>query len=389
MVRRKHFTGSFATLTVDTVTLAAPRQQSLAPAVRAAAGLAAAMGIGRFAYTPLMPVMIDAGRLDAHAGAVIAAANYAGYLLGAVLLARRPEWNGRALFRFAAGVLVASEALMAWPAPTAVPVVLRLLAGVASAVVFIGCAGIAARHENRRRAAGIAFSGVGCGIAVTGLLALATRPVASWQAMWLGAAVLTALLLVPALRLDVMPGTRAEATAARSLRAWRALLASYFLEGLGYIVIGTFLVAAVSTPGHQSLGTAMWVVVGLAAAPATVLWGRAARRWTPRTALIAALLLQVVSAVLPAVSTGAVPAVVSAALFGGTFMGIVMLSIEVGGDLAGPGAAAALTAWYSCGQMLGPLAVAPVLGSSYAAAFAIAAVVLALATAAALPIRRT
>ncbi|WP_280365637.1 YbfB/YjiJ family MFS transporter, partial [Nocardia wallacei] len=354
------------------MTIAAPPRQRLTPALRAAAGLAAAMGIGRFAYTPLMPVMIDAGRIGPHTGALIAAANYAGYLVGAVLLSIRPEWNGRNTFRAAALVLVVSEAAMAWPAPSAAPMVLRFLAGLASAVVFIGCAGVAARHENRRRAAGIAFSGVGCGIALTGVLALAARPLVSWQAMWLGAAALTALLLLPALRLDIVPGARATATGARSARAWWALLVSYFLEGLGYIVIGTFLVAAVSTPGRQALGTAVWVVVGVAAAPATVLWNAVARRWTPVTALGAALLLQVLSALLPAVSTGVVAAVAAAALFGATFMGVTMLALEIGGDLAGPTAAAVLTAGYGCGQMLGPVLVAPVLGSSYAGAVGIA-----------------
>ncbi|MBF6176707.1 YbfB/YjiJ family MFS transporter [Nocardia blacklockiae] len=371
------------------VTIAAPSRQRLTPALRAAAGLAAAMGIGRFAYTPLMPAMIDAGRIGPHAGAVIAAANYAGYLTGAVLLSIRPEWNGRNTFRAAALVLVASEAAMACPAPTAVPIALRCLAGLASAVVFIGCAGVAARHENRRRAAGIAFSGVGCGIALTGVLALAARPLVSWQLMWLGAAALTAALLVPALRLDIVPGARAAATAVRAPRAWRALLVSYFLEGLGYIVVGTFLVAAVGTPGHQALGTAVWVVVGVCAAPATVLWGAVARRWTPVTALGAALSLQVLSALLPAFSTGTAAAVAAAALFGATFMGITMLALEIGGDLAGPTAAAVLTAGYGLGQMLGPVLVTPVLGSSYAAAFGIAAAVLAGAAAALLPVRRT
>ncbi|MCM6776716.1 YbfB/YjiJ family MFS transporter [Nocardia sp. CDC159] len=366
------------------MTITLPRQHTLAPAVRASAGLAAAVGIGRFAYTPLMPVMVGAGRIGAQAGAVIAAANYAGYLIGAVALARRPEWVGRTTFRAAAGTLVLSEALMAWPAPAAVPAALRLIAGIASAVVFIGCAGIAVRHENRRRAAGIAFAGVGCGIALTGALALVFGPLVSWQALWLGAAALTALLLLPAANLEIVPGRRARAGATRSVGAWRALLIAYFLEGLGYIVIGTFLVAAVR---DATLGTTVWVLVGLAAAPATVLWGVLARRRTPVHALVIALALQVCSALLPALSPGAITALVSAALFGATFMGITMLAIEIGDDLAGAGAAATLTAGYGLGQVLGPLVVTPVLGSSYAAAFAIAAVVLAAATGVALWIR--
>ena len=50
--------------------------------------LAVAMGIGRFAFTPLLPLMLRDGTLSAAAGAEWAAANYAGYLLGALTAAR-------------------------------------------------------------------------------------------------------------------------------------------------------------------------------------------------------------------------------------------------------------------------------------------------------------
>ena len=46
--------------------------------------LAVAMGIGRFAFTPLMPLMLRDGTLSAAAGAEWAAANYGGYLVGAL-----------------------------------------------------------------------------------------------------------------------------------------------------------------------------------------------------------------------------------------------------------------------------------------------------------------
>lgn len=368
------------------MTIAVPRQASLAPALRASAGLAAAMGIGRFVYTPLLPVMIDAGRFGAHTGAIVAAANYAGYLLGAVALARFPEYNGGKAFRVSAAALVTSEAAMAVPAPAILPIILRTVAGIASAVLFIGCAQIAARHENRRRAAGIAFAGVGTGIAATGALVLIAQSVLSWQALWLAAAGLTALLLWPALRLEVVAGSRTGAATVRSTRNWRLLQTTYFLEGLGYIVLGTFLVAAVGATGHRTAGTAIWIVVGVAAAPATVVWGLIARRATPVIALVAALVLQCLSALLPTLSAGVWPAVVSAALFGATFMGITLLALEIGDDLAGPGAAATLTAGYGLGQMLGPLVVAPVLGDSYGAAFTIATLILAVAAVTAIAI---
>lgn len=366
-----------------TATLARAPRSSLAPAFAAAAGLAAAMGVGRFVYTPLLPIMVDAHRIDANDGAVIATANYAGYLLGAILLTRWPELNTRTMFRLSAALLIVTELLMAVPAPTIVPAALRLIAGVTSAVIFVACAGVAARHGSSREAAGIAISGVGFGIALTGLLVLAVRPFLGWQSMWLVSAALTVVLLLPAWRLDIQPGRRAGKATIRSKGAWRALLVSYFLEGLGYIVIGTFLVAAISDQRGQVVGAWIWVVVGAAAVPATVLWGIAARRWSPAVAMPIALVAQCVSAVLPALTTAVWPAVLAAALFGATFLGIVMLAIRIGGELSDGNAAAPLTAVYGAGQMLGPLVVAPVIGDSYPAAFVIAAIVLAGSTIAA------
>ncbi|WP_349292420.1 YbfB/YjiJ family MFS transporter [Nocardia cyriacigeorgica] len=353
----------------------------MAQALAACAGLAAAMGVGRFAYTPLLPVMIDAQRLDAHAGAVVAAANYAGYLVGAVLLARVPKLHGPGLFRVSAVALVASEALMAVPIPSAVAAVSRLVAGVASAVIFVGCARAVAAVGGRH-GAGIAFAGVGVGIAITGILALAARPVVSWQGMWVGAAVLTALLVAPALRLPI-PGGASDGPAVRRAggRAWRLLLGAYFLEGLGYIIIGTFLVAAVGGSGDAALAPASWVVVGVAAAPATVVWGALARRRSAAAVLPVALFAQFLSAVLLAVSAGTWQVLVAAALFGATFMGITLLAMEVGGELRGAAAAASLTAVYGAGQLLGPLVVAPLLSGGYGTAFGVAAVVLMAGTA--------
>jgi MFS family permease len=366
----------------DTVT---PTSRStITSALAAGAGLAAAVGVGRFAYTPLMPAMVDAHRIDAHEGALIAAANYAGYLAGAMLLARRPDLNSRTIFRLAAAALVVSQALLAVPAPAMLCGVLRLIAGIASAVLFVGCAGAIARLDGHGHAAGIAFGGVGIGIASTGLLGIAARPVLPWQALWLGAAGLTAVLLLPSLGLDIHPGHRAAGTSGRprSTRAWRALLVAYSLEGVGYIVIGTFLVAAVGAHSGPTVGSAMWVIVGAAAATA-MLWGMAARRWTPAAALVVALVAQCLSAALPAVSTAILPAALCAALFGGTFMGITMLAIRVGTELSDHRAAATLTAGYGSGQMLGPLVVAPLVGDGYTVAFVIATVVLMAATAAA------
>ncbi|MFI9502890.1 YbfB/YjiJ family MFS transporter [Nocardia sp. NPDC052566] len=372
---------------MSTVALAPPSRSTLIDAFTAGAGMGAAIGVGRFAYTPLLPVMIDAHRFTASDGAVIATANYAGYLIGAVLLARRPDLNNRNTFRIAAAALIVSQLLMAVPGPTPLAMALRLIAGIASALIFLGCASAAAKLAGR--VAGIAFGGVGFGIAMTGLLVLLLRPLLSWQWLWLVAAAVTAALLLPTLRLDITPGKRAEnAGPATSVRAWRALLASYFLEGLGYIVIGTFLAAAVAEQRGAAVGSAVWIVVGIAAAPATVLAGPVMQRWSPSAALIAALIAQCVGAALPAVSTEVWATTLAAALFGATFLPIVMLTMRVGAELSDGSTAARLTAVYGVGQMLGPLVVAPVVGDGYPIAFTIATVVLAAAALAAVIVDR-
>ncbi|MDB5895239.1 MAG: transporter, partial [Rhodoferax sp.] len=108
--------------------------------------LAVAMGIGRFAFTPILPMMLHDGVVDLPTASWLASANYIGYLIGALLCTFQP-WIWRRFPRLPAvvpahmlrGGLVATCALtlgMAWHWPAAWPL-WRLLAGIASAVVFV------------------------------------------------------------------------------------------------------------------------------------------------------------------------------------------------------------------------------------------------------------
>ncbi|OZD86987.1 MFS transporter [Rhodococcus sp. 05-2256-B2] len=351
----------------------------------AAAGLAAAMGVGRFVFTPLLPIMVDAAEVTPSSGAVIATANYAGYLVGAIVLSVRPSINTTTSFRLWTLVLIASEMAMAAVHSTATFSALRFLAGLASAAVFIACASTVTKHRADGASPGIAFGGVGAGIAASGILTLLAGPHLSWEALWLCSAILTAVLVAPAwtLRVHPEPAGRSEAgeVNAGTRAVWRTLLVAYFLEGLGYIVVGTFLVAAVGGHGSTSVGPAVWIGVGLAAVPATVLWQGVARRTSLREALVAAFALQTVAAVLPALTGNTLAAVCSALLFGGTFMGITMLTMSTAQSLPIGRTAATLTTVYGVGQVVGPLVVAPAIGDSYAIAFAIATGVLVLGTA--------
>ena len=366
--------------------------------LRAAAALAAAMGVGRFVYTPILPLMHAEAGLTASAGADLATANYVGYLAGALAGILLPALvRSSAVLRCSLVVLVASLAAM--PSTQAVPVwvLLRLLAGAASALVFvIAVSSLLSRlREHPAQLPGWGFGGVGAGIAMSGVLVLILRSVADWRAAWWSAAALAALLSAAAWTLRPEPppaptdavGRQEKARGPRTHRWLGWLLASYTLEGIGYIIAGTFLVAAIEQSSPGWIGSGAWVLVGLAAVPSAALWAWLGRRWSRPDLLAAALLVQAVGIALPALVGGVTAALVSAALFGGTFIGVSTLALAAGAQLGFPRSVALLTAGYSVGQILGPLVVTPLLHHGYHQALVLAAVVVLAAAAAAAVLR--
>ncbi len=372
-------------------------QRPWALVLRAAAALALSMGIGRFAYTPILPLMHAQAGLSAQYASTLATANYLGYLIGALLGIAAPALiRSTAALRAGQAVLVGTLVLMAATENHAIWFALRLTAGVASALVFMIAvtAMLTGLRAHAQHLAGWGFGGVGAGIALSGAVVLLLPATPDWRAAWVGCAALAFILMVVAWPLR--PGPGAAPTAVRrdgdqpSPHRWfAALLASYSLEGVGYIIAGTFLVAAINENSPAWVGSSAWVLVGLAALPAPALWARLGRRWARPTLLLAALLIQAAGIALPALAPGTGPALLSAVLFGGTFLGIASLALALGAHLQYPRAVAVLTTGYSTGQILGPLLVTPLLRSAYQssgyrlALLAGAAVVLAAAAAAA------
>lgn len=379
---------------------------------QAAAALAAGMGVGRFVYTPILPLMHDQAGLSAGTGADLATANYLGYLVGALAGILAPALvRSPVLLRACLIALTASLAAMPATHSTAVWITLRLLAGIASALIFV--IAVSSLHgrlrEQPAHLPGWAFGGVGAGIALSGVLVLALRPVADWRAAWWAAAALAALLTTASwhLRPEPAPAVPATSTAApapptaateaggpaadgarvRTHRWFGVLFASYTLEGVGYIVAGTFLVAAIEQSSPGWIGSGAWVLVGLAAVPSSALWAGLGRRWSRPDLLFVALVVQAAGIALPALISGVPAALVSAVLFGATFIGISTLALATGAHLRFPRSVALLTAGYSVGQILGPLFVAPLLRHGYHQALLLAALVV-LASAAAAAVLR-
>ncbi len=336
------------------------------------------MGIGRFAFTPILPAMRDAFGLSTATLGALASVNYLGYLVGALVAAALPPGRASGLaLRGSVLTVIVVTALMATTAAIPLWLILRFVAGVASAGVFVfGSAAVLSQiaGEGRLDLSGWFFGGVGAGIATAGVVVLVLERLndgpGAWRGEWLGIAALAAALAIPCLawlprEREVVLAARPIAPAPGERRDWRLLPlvllgGAYFLEGLGYIVAGTFLVAIVGAlPGLAEFGTGAWILVGLAAAPSANLWTRVAARVSPAAALLVVYLAQALGLVLPVLSGEAWAAATSAILFGSTFIGITALTVGEARRLVPPPLAtrsiASLTAVFGLGQIIGPL----------------------------------
>jgi MFS family permease len=353
-------------------------EHPVAPALLALAGalsLAAAMGIGRFAFTPVLPVMLQEGLLDVGQGSWIAAANYVGYLVGALTAARMPLSAG-ALAKLA---LVATAALTAAMASTvaAAWLPLRFLAGIASSWVFVTtsvwCLG-ALGQRREHRMGGWIYAGVGVGIALVGLHGwiAATDGVPS-ASLWLQLGGLALLLALPVVwviarspRSDA-PGLRIASNQSGG-HGPRGLVVCYGVMGFGYILPATFLpVMARAVVDDVRVFSLAWPVFGVMAALSTLLVARLLYGTKRLKTWACCQLAMGVGVLLPAVYADLWAITVSACVVGGTFMVITLAGVQEmrarAPELAA-GQVARATAAFALGQIAGPVVSALMLRAS-------------------------
>jgi hypothetical protein len=341
----------------------------LAVAVAGALSLAVAMGIGRFAFTPMLPLMIGAGQLDVGAGGWLAAANYVGYLLGAMTASRVPLSAGR--LGIAALLLTAAlTAAMALPGSLIFWAVLRLAAGVASAWAFVAtsvwCLGELARAQ-RPSWSGAVYAGVGAGIAIAGLYCLAgASSGASPMSLWLQLGVLALVLMTPVLlvlrKMGALPETAGAGVSRHTAMppGTRGLVLCYGILGFGYILPATFLpVLARSVVEDPRLFGLAWPVFGLLAALSTFMAAWCMRLASRLQVWAVSHVLMGVGVLLPSLWTNGWTIALSALLVGGTFMVITMAGVqEIRARAAGDPTALVgrMTAAFALGQIAGPIA---------------------------------
>jgi Uncharacterised MFS-type transporter YbfB len=263
-----------------------PRRPSLsitAVCAIATTALAVAMGIGRFAFTPLLPLMVRDGSLAQSAGAWLAPSNYLGYLAGALTASRLGLSLPMLMRAGLAGIAVATAAMGAFDG-LAAWIILRFVAGVLSAYTLIATSAWGLQHLTRAARtdlSGVVYAGVGLGIALTGLFCVAAaQPRVPAGQLWLELGVLAALAVACSSPFVGWPLETSALACSTShpdvtLGPYTGIVVCYGVLGFGYILPATFLPAlareVVDDP--QLFGLA-WPVFGVAAALSTIATAR-------------------------------------------------------------------------------------------------------------------
>lgn len=328
--------------------------------------LAIAMGIGRFAFTPLLPMMQNDLGMGLAQGGWLAGANYLGYLAGALTAGYLP-WKTVTLLRAGLLLVAGTTALMGWTTVWSTWIAWRSIAGFASAWVLVGAASLCLGQlaaVGASRNAGLVFSGVGGGIAIAGLLCLlldlrgySARQ--AWLILGLVAAVgipATVALWSTSATFTSRPGDPAQRPASgKHLR----LILCYGLFGFGYILPATFLPAQARTMlDDPALFGLAWPMFGLAAAFSTLLCSGLLQHFSRRKLWLAAQLILALGVALPAWLPSLAGVIIAAACVGGTFMVITMLGMQqaqASGGTRARSLMASLTAAFATGQLAGPV----------------------------------
>ena len=369
------------------------RTQLLWLALALSMGAAVSLGITRFAYALLLPPMrADLGWSYTLAGAMNTV-NALGYLLGALatplLLRRGPPG---ALMLVGAVLATLFMGLCGFFLEAAPLLLQRLLAGVASAFMFITGGLMAARlgaldAPRSGLLLGLYYGGTGWGISLSALLVPAVLQAApqphawtwAWWALALACGAATALLVWPVRvlrRMDVVaaaaaPMASAPASAAAvagvaarvfSVRDFAPALAGYAMFGVGYIGYMTFVVALLRAQGvGGGAVTLFYALLGLAVVLSSRIWAGLLDRQRGGGALARLNALLGLATVLPALTSAWPVALASGLLFGGVFLSVVASTTAlVRHNLPASQWAAGISAFtivFAAGQIVGPTVV--------------------------------
>src|SRR5260370_20237719 len=222
-------------------------------AIGALLAMAAGIGFGRFVYTPILPPMVEALHLSKSEAGLIASANFVGYLLGAIVATLPLPGSRRGWLLGALAVNAAGLAAMGAASALTLLLLLRLIAGIASAFALIFASALVLdrlAQAGRSELSAVHFAGVGTGIVVS---AAVVATLGDWRTLWFASAALAVVAGVTRAVLIPADGPATRRTKVLGNAPW-PLITAYGLFGFGYVITAPFIVAQVrASPGIPPL----------------------------------------------------------------------------------------------------------------------------------------
>ncbi|MGP2657335.1 YbfB/YjiJ family MFS transporter [Malaciobacter sp. WC5094] len=332
-------------------------------------GLFIGVGVARFSYTSLLPSMLEDDALSLTFSGILASVNYVGYLSGAIFAIFIKDIDTKVkYFRLGIVLCILTTLILGISSNEILWFISRIIAGFAAAMALIvGAAIVMVKldFEDKTKAMGIYFSGIGIALASSDIISRYVLSYSTWENSWV---VLTLIAtLVCFYPLYILSFDKKVASNNEKHPFNKAifspfvvvLIAAYFTEGVGFVVQGTFLPTILkSIEGLENIAALSWLLVGLAGIPSSIIWMRLAYKYGSVNIIILAMSLQVIGILIPTLTTNMYLNLLCGVLYGGTFVGLVALFMNLGGQLAKKNPVmlmGALTTAYGIGQVAAPL----------------------------------
>ncbi|PHO18799.1 MFS transporter [Malaciobacter molluscorum LMG 25693] len=324
------------------------------------------MGVARFSFTSLLPSMLES-RIDISFAGVLASINYFGYLLGAIFAIFIKSIKQKVLFfRIGLFLSITTTLLLGLDTNDFLWIVSRFIAGFGSSMLMvIGSSLVMSRlkFEDKTKAMGIHFSGIGFSMVVSDIISRVVLNYSSWQYSWFALTILAVILSFYCFYiLDEQKSenfTKIKTNAVKFDSFIFVLIFSYFTVGIGFVVQATFLPDIInSIKGLEGLGSNSWLLAGVAGIPSCIIWMRLAYKFGSSNIILVCMFLLIISILIPTFTNNMFFNLLSAFLYGATFIALVALFLNLGGIIAKSNPAflmGALTSSYGIGQISAPL----------------------------------
>lgn len=327
------------------------------------------VGVARFAYTSLLPYMLEDNTISLTFSGILASINYVGYLSGAIFAIFIKDFDTKVKY-FRLGIIfcILTTFILGITTNEIVWLISRLVAGFASAMLLVvGAALVMVKlnFEDKTKAMGIYFSGIGIALSCSDIISRYVLNYFTWDISWIilaSCATIVAFYPYYILSFDKHISSKNEKhhfDKSIFTPFVIVLIFAYFTEGVGFVIQGTFLPTIIkSLEGLQEYSGLSWLLVGIAGIPSSIIWMRLAFKYGSVNIIIIAMSLQIIGILIPTFTTNVYLILLCGMIYGITFIGLVALFMNFGGKLAGKNPVVlmgSLTTAYGIGQVCAPL----------------------------------